>query len=114
MRRLAIWAYAFAAGIFLAQYLLPPDWLLACGAAALVLAWSALLLPRQWRKRVLLAGGVASSALFREMVTARVAKLDRGVHVYFGRPEYSGDNAVGAARIGAKLLRAQMNNGAEG
>ena len=56
MRRLAIWAYAFAAGIFLAQYLLPPDWLLACGAAALVLAWSALLLPRQWRKRVLLAG----------------------------------------------------------
>ena len=65
-------------------------------------------------KRVLLAGGVASSALFREMVTARVAKLDRGVHVYFGRPEYSGDNAVGAARIGAKLLCAQMNNGAEG
>ena len=56
MRRLAIWAYAFAAGIFLAQYLLPPDWLLACGAAALVLAWSALLLPRQWRKRVLLVG----------------------------------------------------------
>lgn len=56
MRRLAVWAYAFAAGIFLAQYLLPPDWLLACGAAALVLAWSALLLPRRWRNRVLLVG----------------------------------------------------------
>ena len=56
MRRLAVWAFAFAAGIFLAQYLLPPGWLLACGTAALVLACGALLLPQPWRKRVLLVG----------------------------------------------------------
>ncbi len=56
-------------------------------------------------RQVLLAGGVASSALFREMVTARMAKLDRQIRLHFGHPEYSGDNAVGAARIGAKLLR---------
>lgn len=57
--------------------------------------------------QVLLAGGVASSALFRELVIARVAKQDRSLRLHFGRPEYSGDNAVGAARIGAKLLRAK-------
>ena len=57
--------------------------------------------------QVLLAGGVASSALFRELVTARVAKQDRSLRLHFGRPEYSGDNAVGVARIGAKLLRAK-------
>ena len=56
MRRLAVFSYFFAAGIFLAQYLLPPGWLLACGEAALVLAWSSLLLPEKWRGRVLLAG----------------------------------------------------------
>lgn len=55
--------------------------------------------------QALLAGGVASSALFREMVTARTAKMNRQLRLHFGRPEYSGDNAVGAARIGAKLLR---------
>lgn len=58
-------------------------------------------------RQALLAGGVASSPLFREMVSARIAKLDRGFRVCFGKPEYSGDNAVGAARIGAKLLSAK-------
>lgn len=57
--------------------------------------------------QVLMAGGVASSPLFREMVTERVRKRDRDLRVYFGRPEYSGDNAVGAALIGAQKLRAQ-------
>ena len=57
--------------------------------------------------QVLMAGGVASSPLFREMVTERVRKRDRTLRVYFGRPEYSGDNAVGAALIGAQKLRAQ-------
>ena len=55
--------------------------------------------------QVLMAGGVASSPLFREMVTERVRKRDRNLRVYFGRPEYSGDNAVGAALIGAQKLR---------
>lgn len=53
-------------------------------------------------RQVLIAGGVASSALFRELVTARIHKADRALRVCFGRPEYSGDNAVGAALIGAK------------
>ena len=37
----------------------------------------------------------------------RVRKRDRTLRVYFGSPEYSGDNAVGAALIGAQKLRAQ-------
>lgn len=57
-------------------------------------------------RQVLIAGGVASSALFRELVRERIAKRDRGLKVCFGRPEYSGDNAVGAALIGADKLRA--------
>lgn len=56
-------------------------------------------------RQVLIAGGVASSPLFRELVRARIAKRDRHLHVCFGKPEFSGDNAVGAALIGAKKLR---------
>ena len=59
-------------------------------------------------RQVLLAGGVASSALFRELVTRRIHSRDRGLRVCFGRPEYSGDNAAGIALIGADRLR-QMN-----
>lgn len=55
--------------------------------------------------QTLIAGGVASSPLFRELVTARVAKRDREMRLCFGKPEYSGDNAVGVALIGAKKLR---------
>lgn len=58
-------------------------------------------------RQVLIAGGVASSALFRELVRERIAKRDRHLHVCFGKPEYSGDNAVGVALIGAEMLRAQ-------
>ena len=56
--------------------------------------------------QALLAGGVASSALFRELVTQRVRQKDRRVRLCFGRPEYSGDNAVGAALIGREKLLA--------
>ena len=56
-------------------------------------------------RQVLIAGGVASSKLFREMLRERIAKRDRNLHVCFGRPEYSGDNAVGVALIGAEKLR---------
>ena len=55
--------------------------------------------------QALLAGGVASSPLFREMVPERVMKRNREVRIYFGKPEYSGDNAVGAALIGAAAWR---------
>ena len=56
-------------------------------------------------RQVLIAGGVASSQLFRQLVTERIRKKDKGFRVCFGRPEYSGDNAVGAALIGAKKYR---------
>ena len=49
---------------------------------------------------VLLAGGVASSRLLREMLTERNEKRRLGLRLYFGRPEFSGDNAVGVALIG--------------
>ncbi len=56
-------------------------------------------------RQVLIAGGVASSQLFRQLVTERIHKKDKGFRVCFGKPEYSGDNAVGAALIGAKKYR---------
>lgn len=56
-------------------------------------------------RQVLIAGGVASSQLFRQLVTERIHKNDKTFRVCFGRPEYSGDNAVGAALIGAKKYR---------
>lgn len=56
MRKLATLAGAFAAGIFLAQYLLPTEWLLSLGAAAFVLALGRLFLPREIGRRVLLIG----------------------------------------------------------
>ncbi len=61
-------------------------------------------------RQALLAGGVASSPLFRELVTARIAKRDRGLRVCFGKPEYSGDNAVGIALIGAARYRRMKEN----
>lgn len=56
-------------------------------------------------RQVLIAGGVASSALFRELLAARVHQRNRAFRVCFGKPEYSGDNAVGVALIGADQLR---------
>lgn len=48
---------------------------------------------------VLIAGGVASSTLLRLMVKERLNKIKYPPKVYFGIPEYSGDNAVGVALI---------------
>ncbi len=58
--------------------------------------------------QVLMAGGVASSSLFRMLVTERIRRRDPSMHVCFGKPEYSGDNAVGVALIGAEKLRAMQ------
>ena len=55
--------------------------------------------------QALIAGGVASSALLRTLVTSRMAKLRRGFRICFGKPEYSGDNAVGTALLGAEMLK---------
>ncbi len=56
-------------------------------------------------KDALLCGGVASSALFRRMLTDRLARQDRNMRVCFGEPALSGDNAVGVALIGADACR---------
>ena len=54
MRRLALFCGGFAAGIFLAQYLLPDGWLLLVGLVCLGAGILALFLPEQWRKRAVL------------------------------------------------------------
>ena len=50
--------------------------------------------------RVLLAGGVASSRLLRQLLEDRVSKRLRGVRLYWAKPELSSDNACGVALIG--------------
>lgn len=50
----------------------------------------------------LLSGGVASSAWIRDAVRQEIAKRNRRITLYFGKPELSGDNAVGVAILGAE------------
>ena len=59
---------------------------------------------------VLIAGGVASSGLLRNMLNERNEKRRTGLKLYFGRPEFSGDNAVGVALIGLERLK-EMGKG---
>ena len=57
--------------------------------------------------QALIVGGVASSSLLREKLSARLAKLDCSAELRFGKPEYSSDNAAGIARLGMiEFLRA--------
>ncbi len=60
---------------------------------------------------MLLAGGVTSSLLLRRMLTERNEKRRAGLRFFFGRPEFSGDNAVGAALIGLKRLQKEGLHG---
>ena len=62
---------------------------------------------------VLLAGGVASSDLFRRMLDERLKKRGCRARLYWARPELSGDNAVGVALIGSDYLSGRKG-GAEG
>lgn len=55
--------------------------------------------------QALLAGGVASSTLFRAMLAGRAEKRGLRCGLHFARPELSGDNAVGVALLGADALR---------
>ncbi|NLD58493.1 MAG: O-sialoglycoprotein endopeptidase [Clostridiales bacterium] len=48
----------------------------------------------------LISGGVASSGLLRELLPARLSRLDCPVNIHWGAPELSGDNACGVALIG--------------
>ena len=54
--------------------------------------------------RVLITGGVAASPLLRQMITDRCRKNGKAPKVIFGKPEMSGDNAVGVALIGMKAV----------
>lgn len=52
-------------------------------------------------KDVLIFGGVASSALFRQLIAERLKKGQNTLNIIFSLPEFSGDNAAGVALIGA-------------
>ncbi len=65
-------------------------------------------------KDLLVAGGVASSALLRKLLLERNEKRRTGLHFYFGRPEFSGDNAVGVALIGLEQYQKTLNRSADG
>lgn len=57
-------------------------------------------------RQALIAGGIASSLLFRKLLVQRTARNCRGLKIFFGDPELSGDNAVGVAMTGInRLLR---------
>ena len=53
---------------------------------------------------VLVTGGVASSELFREMLLRRLRGMRHTPRAVFGKPDMSGDNAVGVALIGLAAL----------
>ena len=59
-------------------------------------------------RQALLAGGVASSTLLREMIAKRVKKRRLNCKICYARPELSGDNAVGVALIGAQKYRSEL------
>ena len=56
-------------------------------------------------RQALLAGGVASSTLLRDMLEKRAKKRRLNCRLCFARPELSGDNAVGVALLGAGMFR---------
>ena len=56
-------------------------------------------------RQALLAGGVASSTLLREMLEKRAKKRRLNCRLCFARPELSGDNAVGVALLGVGMFR---------
>ena len=55
--------------------------------------------------RALVTGGVASSPLLRQLLEERRQKTNGCPEMVFGKPERSGDNAVGVALIGARRIR---------
>ena len=51
-------------------------------------------------RQVLLAGGIASSALFRKLLSGRIRNSGSSLRLIYGDPELCGDNAAGVALIG--------------
>ena len=62
-------------------------------------------------KHVLVSGGVASSALLRTLLPARLKRQDIRIGLHWGRPELSGDNACGVALIGDAHKRTELKHG---
>ena len=56
-------------------------------------------------RKALVTGGVASSDLFRNMLWQRSKQRHGAPRIVFGKPEMSGDNAVGVALIGLNSIR---------
>ena len=75
MRKLAYFAFSFAAAVFVCQYFLTHGWQLPAMAAALLVACLALLLPQVWRRRVLLVGVGASLAFGYNWLYCRQVQL---------------------------------------
>lgn len=73
-------------------------------AVAYLIGWA---YGRTRLQAALVSGGVASSALLRELLPGRLAKLSCPVRLHWGKPEMSGDNACGVALIGWE----EFNNG---
>ena len=63
MRILAIFTGAFSVGIFLAQYLIPEDFILPCAVCAFILACGRFFVAGNWGRRLLLAGTGLAFAL---------------------------------------------------
>ena len=61
-------------------------------------------------REALITGGVAASALLRQLLEERRRKTRGCPELLFGRPDMSGDNAVGVALIGARKLRQSRNS----
>ena len=61
-------------------------------------------------KKALVTGGVAASALLRQLLEERRLKTRGCPEIVFGKPEMSGDYAVGVALIGAKRLKFTIHN----
>ncbi len=53
----------------------------------------------------LVAGGVAASTLFRNLLKERLQMVDREIVTVFGSEELCGDNAVGTAMAGVRMLQ---------
>ena len=58
----------------------------------------------------LITGGVAASSLLRQMMEERKRKTRNCPELVFGKPEMSGDNAVGVALIGAHMYQKNHSN----
>lgn len=75
MRKLAIPAFAFAGGIFLAQYLLPLNWQLPLGAAFFLLGALGFLKKENTRLRIFLIAGGLAAALAYNWAYVRVVQM---------------------------------------